>query len=95
VAECPRSARFGLSDASALEQEVRTAPAASGGALSAADILLQNIGGVYVVPVRINGVITLDFIVGKGASDVVIPADVAMTLARAGTISEDYFIGNN
>jgi len=31
------------------------------------------------VPVRINRAITLDFIVDGGASDVLIPADVAMT----------------
>jgi predicted aspartyl protease len=54
---------------------------------------LRNNGGVYVVPVRINGAITLDFIVDSGASDVLIPADVAMTLARTGTIAPGDFIG--
>ncbi|MGA8482102.1 MAG: retropepsin-like aspartic protease [Chthoniobacterales bacterium] len=49
---------------------------------------------VYVVGVRINGAITLDFIVDSGASDVMIPADVAMTLARTGTISSSDFIGD-
>jgi clan AA aspartic protease (TIGR02281 family) len=91
----PVSGFLSDADASALEQEVSTFPAAGRGALSAGDIPLQNNAGVYVVPVRINGVITLDFIVDSGASDVVIPADVAMTLARAGTISEADFIGKN
>ena len=81
-------------DASALEQEVTTATAASSDVSTARDIPLQNDGGVYVVPVRINGVITLDFIVDSGASDVVIPADVAMTLIRTGTISNADYIGN-
>jgi clan AA aspartic protease (TIGR02281 family) len=58
------------------------------------DITLKKVGGVYVVAVRINQTITLDFIVDSGASDVLIPADVAMTLARAGTIASGDFIGD-
>ena len=58
------------------------------------EIALRNNGGVYVVPVSINGAITLDFIVDSGASDVLIPADVAMTLARTGTIAPGDFIGD-
>jgi clan AA aspartic protease (TIGR02281 family) len=58
------------------------------------EIALRNNGGVYVVPVRINEAITLDFIVDSGASDVLIPADVAMTLARTGTIAPGDFIGD-
>jgi predicted aspartyl protease len=57
-------------------------------------IALTNAGGVYVVAVRINNAITLDFIVDSGASDVLIPADVAMTLVRAGTILSTDFIGD-
>lgn len=86
-------------DASALEQQATTirAPESnrpSAEALGTEDIPLKNGGGIYVVPVRINEEITLDFIVDSGASDVSIPADVAMTLARTGTIHEDDFIGN-
>jgi uncharacterized protein len=58
------------------------------------EIALRNNGGVYVVPVRINDAITLDFIVDSGASDVLIPADVAMTLSRTGTIAPGDFIGD-
>ena len=43
-------------------------------------------GGTYVVPVLINGAITLDFVVDSGAADVSIPADVVMTLMRTGTL---------
>ena len=49
--------------------------------------------GVYVVPVRINDAITLNFIVDSGATDVVIPADVIMTLMRTGTLREADFLG--
>ncbi len=74
------------------------APESSGSsteALAVEDVPLKNDGGIYTVPVRINGTITLDFILDSGASDVVLPADVAMTLARTGTISPDDFIGNS
>jgi clan AA aspartic protease (TIGR02281 family) len=47
--------------------------------------------GVYVVPVMINGVLILDFMVDSGASDVSIPEDVLVTLLRAGTVSSADF----
>jgi clan AA aspartic protease (TIGR02281 family) len=50
-------------------------------------------GGVYVVPVLINGAIVLNFVVDSGAADVSIPADVVTTLMRAGTITQSDFIG--
>ena len=49
--------------------------------------------GTFKVPVRINGVLELHFTVDSGASDVTIPADVARTLFRTGTISDSDFIG--
>ncbi|HYU11548.1 MAG TPA: aspartyl protease family protein [Stellaceae bacterium] len=57
------------------------------------EIHLENQGGIYVVPVRINGALVLRFIVDSGASDVLIPADVVLTLARTGTIADGDFIG--
>jgi clan AA aspartic protease (TIGR02281 family) len=87
-------------DANALDQEVSSSRAlessgSSTEAFTVEDVPLKNDSGIYTVPVRINGAITLDFILDSGASDVVLPADVAMTLARAGTISPDDFIGNS
>jgi len=58
----------------------------------AIEIPLEKEGGVYKVPVRINGVITLRFILDSGASEVVIPSDVAQTLFRANTIQETDFL---
>jgi tetratricopeptide (TPR) repeat protein len=49
-------------------------------------IPMREEGGTYVVPVLINGAITLDFIVDSGAADVSIPADVVSTLVRTGTL---------
>ena len=54
---------------------------------------MQMEGGTYVVPVLINGAITLDFVVDSGAADVVIPADVASTLLRTKTIGPSDFVG--
>lgn len=61
---------------------------------SARSVPMQRRGGTYVVPVLINNAITLDFIVDSGAADVSIPADVVLTLMRAGTIRKTDFLGN-
>src|SRR5438552_1343316 len=61
-------------------------------ALLADEIPLLKKGGVYQLPLEINGVITLHFILDTGASDVNIPADVALTLHRAGTIRDADFL---
>ena len=60
---------------------------------SFATISLKSDGGTYVVPVQINGAITLDFVIDSGASDVSVPADVVSTLIRTGTIRDSDFIG--
>jgi len=58
----------------------------------AEEIPLVKAGGVYELPVEINGVLTLNFILDSGAADVNIPADVVITLVRAGTIKEADFL---
>jgi Aspartyl protease len=50
-------------------------------------------GGTFVVPVLINGQITLNFTIDSGAADVSIPADVVSTLIRTGTPRKSDFIG--
>ena len=54
---------------------------------------MQIDGGVYAVPVLVNGAITLDFVVDSGAADVSIPADVVSTLMRTKTLQVSDFIG--
>lgn len=49
--------------------------------------------GTFKVPVRINGVLELQFTVDSGAADVTIPSDVVSTLVRTGTIGESDFVG--
>jgi tetratricopeptide (TPR) repeat protein len=56
-------------------------------------VKLEQQGGVFVVPVRFNEVITLSAIVDSGAADVSVPADLVLTLIRAKTITEADFLG--
>jgi len=59
---------------------------------SAETIKLERQGGMYAVPVLVNGALSLKFIIDSGASDVVIPSDVVRTLIRTGAVSErDFF----
>lgn len=60
--------------------------------LNAAEVALVEDHGVYKIPVRINDVLTLDFVIDSGASEVQVPADVALTLLRTGTITQDDFL---
>jgi hypothetical protein len=56
-------------------------------------IHLEQLGGVYMLPVRINDTVTVPFILDSGAAEVVITDDVFSVLRRAGTISQSDFIG--
>jgi clan AA aspartic protease (TIGR02281 family) len=60
---------------------------------SRADVPLTNNGGIFAVPVVINGAITLDFAVDSGASDVSIHLDVFSTFKRTGTIKDSDILG--
>ena len=56
-------------------------------------VLLKENRGIFVVPVEINGAITLDFALDSGASTVTIPTNVYNTLVRSGTINDSDIIG--
>jgi clan AA aspartic protease (TIGR02281 family) len=57
------------------------------------NVQIEKIGNTYRVPVRLNHTITLPFVLDTGATDLVIPADVALTLIRAGALTQSDFIG--
>jgi aspartyl protease family protein len=57
------------------------------------EIEIQKRGNSYTVPVRINETITLPFVLDTGAEVLVIPADVALTLIRAGALTSGDFVG--
>ena len=52
-------------------------------------------GGIFVVPVEINGAVTLDFAVDSGATYVAVPADVFSTLKRTGIIKDSDIVGQS
>lgn len=58
------------------------------------NVPLKEENGVYKLPVNLNNVLTLDFILDLGASDVLLSQDIFLTLYKAGTITENDFIGN-
>jgi len=60
--------------------------------VDAEEVPLIKVGGVYTLPVEINGVLTLQFVLDTGATDVLLPADVVLTLLRTGTIKETDFL---
>lgn len=63
---------------------------------SSSEVPLIESGGVYEVPVLVNGVLKINFIIDSGASDVAISPDVALTLVRTGTITDaDWLPGAN
>jgi clan AA aspartic protease (TIGR02281 family) len=50
--------------------------------------------GAYVIPVLINGALSLKFTVDSGSADVSIPAEVAWTLKEMGTMTGRDFLGS-
>ncbi len=57
-------------------------------------ISLQKLGGVYHLPVELNGFLELMFILDTGAAEMSIPANVVQSLMRSGTLDErDYLDG--
>lgn len=61
-------------------------------ALADVRVPLVNNSGMYAVPVRVNDVITLNFMISSGADGIILPADVVLTLLRAGTVKPDDFL---
>ncbi|MCL2860766.1 MAG: retroviral-like aspartic protease family protein [Oscillospiraceae bacterium] len=79
------NAKVSLTDFQFSRDETRVVASSS---TSSNNIKLQKIGGVYEVPVELNGVLKINFIFDSGASDVSISPDVAATLVRTGTIRD-------
>jgi len=60
---------------------------------AAETIQLQKHAGAYLIPGRVNGAVTVKFVLDTGASDVLIPDDVARALERAGKLDRGDYIG--
>jgi clan AA aspartic protease (TIGR02281 family) len=61
--------------------------------LRASEIPLGMDGGIYTVPVQINGSVAMQFLVDPGAGVVVIPLSVLRSLIRNGTLTDNDLIG--
>ena len=72
-------------------QITASAPNRRGGLPSSTNLQVQ--GGTFTVSVLVNNAISLNFTVDSGAADVSMPADVVLTLMRAGTIESSDFLG--
>jgi aspartyl protease family protein len=56
---------------------------------SESEIPLTQNGGVYEIPVVVNEVLKIDFVLDSGAADVSITPDVALTLIRTRTVTQN------
>lgn len=83
-----------LAEAQKLTREWKSQGSSVSKLSSQIKIPLQLSGGVFVVPVELNGAIKLDFAVDSGASDVTVPFDVFSTLRRTGTIKDSDILGS-
>jgi clan AA aspartic protease (TIGR02281 family) len=77
----------------AVSTAVANSSAQSPNSSSRMAVPLKQDGGIFVVPVEINGAITLEFGVDSGAADVCVPLDVFSTLMRTHTIKDSDIIG--
>jgi clan AA aspartic protease (TIGR02281 family) len=57
------------------------------------EIKLESSGNTYQLKATVNDTVKISFTLDTGASDVQIPAEVALTLLGSGTLSESDFIG--
>jgi len=76
------------------EAAARTMPApAVGDASGPIDVVMKRKDGNLWVPAQINKVVTIDFVIDSGASDITLPRDVYSTLIRSGTLTKANYIG--
>jgi hypothetical protein len=69
------------------------AKAAQASALARTTAHFQRMGGVFALPVVLNGTTTSFFVVDSGAANVQIPQEVAEELTRNGTLNPNDFLG--
>lgn len=85
------------STGSAASSPNTTRPLAGTAALEpsrADEIRLTRQGNSYVLPVMVNGLPPMNFLLDTGSSDVALPAELVFTLLRTGTLQPNDFIGD-
>jgi clan AA aspartic protease (TIGR02281 family) len=84
---------------SPMSSNSNTAAVVSGGSGNSAGRvvvpMIKDVSGLYYIPVTVNNVLRISFILDSGASDISITEDVAITLMRTGTIDRSDYIGTN
>ena len=77
---------------------LQPAPAVNAPAVNTAsgtlDVVMKRKDGNLWVPAQINKVVTIDFVIDSGASDITLPKDVYQTLIRSGTLTKADYIGD-
>ena len=68
-------------------------PNAGASAVGPFDVAMKRKDGNLWVPAQINNVVTIDFVVDSGASDITLPKDVYQTLIRSGTLTKANYLG--
>jgi clan AA aspartic protease (TIGR02281 family) len=58
------------------------------------DVVMKRKDGNLWVPAQINKVVTIDFVIDSGASDITLPRDVYSTLIRSGTLTKANYISS-
>lgn len=81
-------------DEAAARAQQAAAAAAAAPASGPLDIAMKRKDGNLWVPAQINKVVTIDFVIDSGASDITLPRDVYLTLIRSGTLTKADYIGN-
>ena len=61
--------------------------------VDAEEIKLRSLGGVYTVPVRLNDMLTVDFLIDTGAADVGLSDEIAGRLVKTGVMGQGDFKG--
>jgi predicted aspartyl protease len=74
------------------QQAVSSPPSAPDLQAKEEEIPLRRQGNTYNLLVVVNGIIPIPFVLDTGAGDVLLPADVAFTLLRTGTLQSSDFI---
>jgi clan AA aspartic protease (TIGR02281 family) len=74
------------------QQEEASLPAAASAA-GPFQVSMKKKDGNLWVPAQINNVVTIDFVIDSGASDITLPWDTYLTLLRSGTLTKANYIG--
>lgn len=75
------------------EASVPSAASAAGSAAGPFQVSMIRKDGNLWVPAQINNVVTIDFVIDSGASDITLPWDTYLTLLRSGTLTKANYIG--